>query len=98
MKFGFIARHRGIWPVAWLCAALGVSRSGFNAWLGRSPSKRSRSDEALSAKVRANFLASGRTYGARRVSHDVLAEDRPCGLHRIERLTRALALRARPRR
>jgi hypothetical protein len=41
MKFGFIAKHRGIWPVAWLCAALGVSRSGFHAWLGRSPSARS---------------------------------------------------------
>jgi putative transposase len=37
MKFGFIAKHRGIWPVAWLCPALGVSRSGFHAWLGRSP-------------------------------------------------------------
>ena len=53
MKFGFIAKHRGIWPVAWLCAALGVSRSGFNAWLGRSPSARSRSDEVLAVKVRA---------------------------------------------
>ncbi len=21
MKFGFIAKHRGIWPVAWLCEA-----------------------------------------------------------------------------
>ena len=27
MRFGFIARRRGIWPVAWLCAALGVSRT-----------------------------------------------------------------------
>ena len=53
MKFGFIAKHRGIWPVAWLCAALGVSRSGFHAWLGRLPSARSRSDEVLGAKVRA---------------------------------------------
>ena len=25
MKFGFIARHRGICPAAWLCEALGVS-------------------------------------------------------------------------
>jgi hypothetical protein len=32
MKFGFIAKHRTIWPVAWLCDALGVSRSGFHAW------------------------------------------------------------------
>jgi putative transposase len=98
MKFGFIAKHRGIWPVAWLCAALGVSRSGFHAWLGRSPSARSRSDEVVGGKVRASFLASDRTYGARRVWHDVLAEGISCGLHRIERLMRAQALRARPRR
>ena len=25
MKFGFIAKHRGIWPAGWLCGALGVS-------------------------------------------------------------------------
>ena len=98
MKFGFIARHRGIWPVAWLCAALGVARSGFHAWLGRAPSQRSRSDAELGAKVRASFIASGRTYGARRVWHDILAEGISCGLHRIERLMHAQALRARPRR
>ena len=33
MRFAFIARHRSIWPVAWLCDALDVSRSGFHAWL-----------------------------------------------------------------
>jgi transposase-like protein len=32
MKFVFIAKHRSIWPVAWLCDALGVSQSGFHAW------------------------------------------------------------------
>ena len=42
MKFGFIAKHRSVWPVAWLCEALGVSRSGFHAWLKRDPSARSR--------------------------------------------------------
>ena len=48
--------------------------------------------------MRASFLASDRTYGARRVWHDVLAEGIACGLHRIERLMRQQALRARPRR
>ena len=87
MKFVFIAKHRSIWPVAWLCNALGVSRSG-----------RSRSDEALGRRVRASFVASDRTYGARRVWHDMLAEGFACGLHRIERLMQLQALRARPRR
>lgn len=27
MKFAFIVKHRNIWPVAWLCEALDVSRS-----------------------------------------------------------------------
>lgn len=98
MKFGFIAKHRAIWPIKWLCEALGVSRSGFHAWLTRSPSQRAREDEALSSKVRSSFLDSDRTYGARRVWHDLLVDGASCGLHRVERLMRAQALRARPRR
>jgi putative transposase len=98
MKFGFIAKHRNVWPVAWLCEALGVSRSGFHAWLHRGRCARSLADEAMMSTVRASFVASARTYGARRVWRDVLAEGFACGLHRIERLMRANALRARPRR
>lgn len=98
MRFTFIAKHRGIWPVAWLCEALDVSRSGFHAWLNRSPSRRARDDDEIGNRVRASFLGSDRTYGARRVWRDVLAEGIDCGLHRIERLMRAQALRARPRR
>jgi putative transposase len=52
----------------------------------------------LGAKIRTSFLQSDRTYGARRVWHDLLAEGEGCGLHRIERLMRQQALRARPRR
>jgi putative transposase len=98
MKFVFIAKHRNTWPVAWLCNAMGVSRSGFHACLNRSPSARSRSDEAVGQQVKASFLASDRTYGARRVWRDVLADGVECGLHRIERLMRLQGLRARPRR
>lgn len=98
MRFAFIAKHRGIWPVSWLCGALGVSRSGFHAWLVRAPSARAQSDDAVGRKVKASFTLSDRTYGARRVWRDVLAEGVDCGLHRIERLMREQGLRARPRR
>lgn len=97
MKFGFVAKHRGMWPADWLCEALGVSRGGFYAWLTRPRSRRSRSEEELGAKIRASFLASDRIYGARRVRHDLLAEGAACGLHRIERLMRLQALKVRPR-
>ena len=74
MKFAFIAKHRGIWAVDWMCGALGVSRGGFYAWLTRPRSQRSRDDEELGAKVRASFLGSDRTYGARRIWRDLAAE------------------------
>jgi putative transposase len=98
MRFAFIAKHRHVWPVSWLCEALDVSRSGFHAWLRRGPSAREAADEGLTAKIRSSFVGSARTYGARRVWRDVLAEGLSCGLHKVERLMRMNALRARPRR
>ncbi len=98
MKFAFVAKHRAVWPAGWICGALGVSRGGFYAWLPRPRRARSRCDEELGAKVRASFLASDRTYGARRVRHDLIADGAVCGLHRVERLMRNQALKARPRR
>jgi putative transposase len=98
MKFASVVKHRSIWPVAWMCNALDVSRSGFHAWLTRRASRRVQDDAAILSKVRASFAASDRTYGARRIWHDVLADGINCGLHRIERLMRENALRARPRR
>jgi putative transposase len=98
MRFAFIAKHRHIWPVSWLCDALAVSRSGFHAWLNRPASKRTTYDEKLSEVMRKSFKDSDRTYGARRIWRDVLEEGLACGLHRIERLMRINGLRARPKR
>jgi putative transposase len=98
VKFGFVAKHRGAWPVTMVCEALGVSRSGFYAWLTRPQSRRRLDDEVIGQQARLSFIDSDRTYGARRVWRDVLEAGHRCGLHRIERLMRVQALRARPRR
>lgn len=98
MRFAFITKHRHIWPVAWLCEVLRVSRSGFHAWLNRSPSDRAVYDVTLVLEIGKSFKRSDRTYGARRVWHDVLAEGLVCGLHHVERLMRLNGLRARPKR
>ena len=98
MRFGFMAKHRGAWPVNVMCEALGVSRGGFYAWLSRPRSRRSLDDEVLGKQVQQSFVRSDRTYGAWRVWRDVLEQGQACGLHRIERLMREQALRARPRR
>ena len=97
MTFAFIAGHRHIWPVSWICDALGVSRSGFHAWIRRPISDRAAHDAKLVQAIDKSFKASDRTYGARRVWRDVLEDGLACGLHRIERLMRINALRARPK-
>lgn len=84
--------------MALTCDTLGISRSGFYAWLTRIPSKRSQANELLGTAIHSSFMQSDRTYGARRVWHDLLATGYRCGLHHVERLMRQQALRARPRR
>jgi len=70
VKFGFVAKHRKhrrAWPVLFICEALGVSRSGFYAWMRRPRSQRSLDDEVLGGQVHPSFVGSDRTYGARRI-------------------------------
>lgn len=85
VKFAVIARHRGAWPLSWLCATLQVTRGGFYAWLKRPESTRSQVDTQLTAAIRASFAESDRTYGARRVRRDLHAWGHPCGIHRVHR-------------
>ncbi len=98
MKFGFIAKHRVVWPVDVLCDALGVSRSGFYAWGTRPESERGRTDREILRTIRASFELTDGTYGARRMLDDVRDAGHVCGRQRVARLMRSAAMRARPRR
>jgi len=98
VKFGFVAKYRGIWPVVVSCEALGVSPSGFYAWRTRPVSVRARTDLEILTTVRTSFALSDRTYGARRVLGDVQEAGHQCGRQRVARLMRQEALWARPRR
>jgi putative transposase len=63
MSFAFIAKHRHIWPVAWLCEVLEVLRSDLHAWLNRPASNREIDDAKLVTAIGTSFKASDRTYG-----------------------------------
>ena len=67
MKFAFIVEHAVLYGVARLCLLLGVSRSGFYAWVEREPSARAREDGRLLVLIRSIFNRSRGTYGAPRV-------------------------------
>ena len=81
-----------------LCAALGVSRSGYHAWRHRPPSRRAQGDAELLELIRQARAASHETYGSPRVTRWVRERGQACGRRRIARLMRGAGLSARPRR
>ena len=98
MKYGFIARHRTVWPTRPMCMVLGVSRSGFYDWLNRQPSRRAREDQRLLTLIRTSFTQSDATYGSPRVWDDLTEWGERCSRKRVARLMRSSGLHARARR
>jgi transposase InsO family protein len=86
--------------VAWLCKQLGVARSGFYARRQRqqNPGLRVQENEAITAQVQTVFDRHCGFYGAPRVHQELRAAGFKVGRHRIARLMRCSALRAKTRR
>ena len=86
--------------VAWLCRQLGVARSGFYAWRQRQhdPGPRAEENAVITAQVQAVFERHRGFYGAPRVHQELRATGLKVGRHRVARLMRCAALRARTRR
>jgi transposase InsO family protein len=86
----------GQYKIKWLCETLMVSRSGYYDWLKRrkTPSRRTRENLVLRARIREEFARSRRTYGSPRLTR---ALGGGVSRHRVARLMRLENLRARPR-
>jgi putative transposase len=98
-RFRFIAAEKARHPVVRLCRVLGVSSSGFYAWLHRQPSARAQADARLPDRVRAVHAQSRCTYGAPRVHAELRATGTRVGRKRVARLMRGAGLAGRcPRR
>ncbi len=98
MKYAFIHRHAGRFPVTRQCAALGVSRGGYYAWRGRGPSRRAIDDERLLREIRAVHLRSREAYGAFKTWKVLNRAGIACGKHRVARLRREAGIEARRKR
>jgi putative transposase len=81
-----------------MCRILGVSPSGYYAWLVRPPSDRELTDEWLLAKIREAHKASRDTYGAPRILHDLRDQGIYVGKKRIARLMRKAGIQGVSRR
>jgi putative transposase len=86
--------HQATYPVRVMGRLLGVSASGFYAWLKRPLSVRARADIALTAKIHAIHRRSDGTYGAPTI-HAELADDHQTfvGRKRVARLMRLAKLK-----
>ena len=95
-KFTFVAAERAHHAVSTLCRVVGVSVSGFYAWLHAIPVRQSRAEaEAeLRGHISCIFAAKRRVYGAPRVHAELRREGHRHARRRIEQLMRDMGLQA----
>lgn len=82
----------------WLCRYLGVSRSGYYAWSGRSESQRAQQNRSLLAAMQQVHQETDRAYGSPRMHQELVDRGYACGRHRVARLMRANGLVAQRKR
>lgn len=76
-------------PLGDLCDAFGVSRSGYYAWLRRTPSQRAQADVRLSERLCQAHDASRCTYGSPRLVIVLRRQGHAVSRRRVRRLMRA---------
>ncbi len=81
-------RHQAEYPVRTMCRVLGLSTSGYYAWLERPPSARARANEALVSRMREIHGFSRESYGAPRMHAELRDEGRLVNHKRVARLMR----------
>lgn len=89
MRYRFIEDHKDAYRVRSLCAALGVSRSGYYEWRDRQPSRRAEENRRLLQRIREVHRASRENYGAYKTWKVLRAEGESCGENRVARLRQA---------
>jgi putative transposase len=97
VKYAWRHQQPTAFTVSRMCQILAVSRSGYYAWLHRSPSPHAGADQQVQEKV-SRYLAQGRgTYDTRRMKH-LLAQEGLQGSRRSGRVLAQAGLRCKTRR
>lgn len=99
MKYAFIKSHRREHTVMALCRVLGVSRSGFYAWLkGRPPGVRACANAELVEKIKLVHQQHRHHSGALKTWRVLRLQGEKCGKHRVARLRRIHGIVAKRRK
>ena len=105
MRYAFIERHRGTWPIVVQCRVLQVSASGYHqhrlrqaAEIGPNQPRRRLSDTALAVHIKAVFAEMKGAYGWPRIWRELAARGIRAGKERVRRMMKACGLHARGKR
>ena len=98
MRYDFIERHRGRWPVRTMCRVLAVSPGGYYDWRGRPTSERTKRREALGVAIRAVHSEVKARYGSPRIHAELVARGMPCGVNTVAKLMRDEGIAAKTKR
>ncbi len=91
--FGFVLAKKAEHSISIMCRVLEVSRSGYHAWVGRSPSARAVQDARLTARIAVLHTLRRGVYGSPRIWADLVLDDgERLGRKRVERLMREAGL------
>lgn len=90
--------HQAVHAVKTMCRVLGLSRSGYYAWIKRGPSARAEANLALTVWIRAIHERSRGTYGCPRVHAELAADGERTSRKRVARLMRHAGLEGASRR
>ena len=97
MTFAWVEERRGEWPVAQLCSALGVSRSGYYAWRSRGASAAETRRKTLTEKVAEVHAQMKGRYGSPRMPAELVAQGTPCCENTVARVMREAGIAAKTR-
>ena len=90
--------NQATFPVKTMARTFSVSRSGFYAYLDRTPCARALSDARLTNRIKVVHRASRETYGAPRIHAELADDGIQVGRKRVERLMKAAGLKGVSRR
>ena len=94
MRFAFVGANAGAFPIAVACAALGVSRCGYYAWLRRpTPVRRTRKAD-LMKEIESAHAASRQLYGSPRVHAELKAGGVAASENTVAKYMREAGLRS----
>lgn len=74
MKYAWIRQQEDSYPAGIACDVLGVSRSGYYAWIDRKPSAQTQRRQQIGQAVRQSHQTSHGIYGYRRVHGDLVKD------------------------